>query len=152
MPDTTFIVYRPPGMNRDVTIRPPPRRSNCRPAAAAAVRSRRDRITSFDPSTLRPTAYAMWSPTHTPAAAEAMTSGRCGTPDAAAKTPAVRTTASDGIIGRNPSSVVSTKTAGYSHADVIIGSTSAIRSMTRSLGTGLRPGRRSAVPLRIPLR
>jgi hypothetical protein len=105
VPQAAFIVTRPPGRNRDVTISRAGRRSSCRPAAATARSTRRERRISRGPRTLRLSPYARWSPTKTPSAVATTTSSRLGAPPCA-KTPAASTAPSDGIIGRTPSRLV----------------------------------------------
>ena len=53
VPQAAFIVTRPPGRKRDVTISRPPCRPSWRPAASTARLSRRERPISRGPKTLR---------------------------------------------------------------------------------------------------
>jgi hypothetical protein len=102
VPQAAFIVTRPPGRNREVTISRPARRSSCRLATPTAWLTCLERLISRGPKTLRLRPYARWSPAKTPSAVATTTTQRFGVP-VWAKTPAVRTAASDGTIGSTPS-------------------------------------------------
>ncbi|MDG4787204.1 hypothetical protein O7626_14905 [Micromonospora sp. WMMD1102] len=102
VPAATFIVTRPPGRNRDITMSRPVRPSSCRPAAATARATRGERPSSRGPKALRLRPYARWSPMNTPRAVATTTSGRLGV-RVRVNTPAARTAASDGMTGRTPS-------------------------------------------------
>ena len=84
----------------------------------AAPTAPRDRL-PMAPRARRPIAYATASPAIAPAVTASSSSGRrqgCAT----ATAPAVMTTASDGMIGRNPSTATTSTTMRYSQPEVVI--------------------------------